>query len=29
MMPPEGTDPTATQTDDGWIVLHSPLTTKR
>ncbi len=28
MMPSEGSEPHASQTDDGWIVLHAPLTTK-
>lgn len=28
MMPPEGAEPRAAQTDDGWIVLYAPLGTK-
>ncbi len=28
MMPPEGAEPSATQTDDGWIVLHGPILDK-
>jgi hypothetical protein len=28
MMPPEEGEPHASQTDDGWIVLHAPITTK-
>ena len=28
MMPPEEGEPHASQTDDGWIVLHAPVTTK-
>lgn len=28
MMPAEGNAASVTQTDDGWIVLHAPLTTK-
>lgn len=28
MMPPEGAEPTATQTDDGWIVLQAPILDK-
>jgi hypothetical protein len=28
MMPPQGADSAVTQTDDGWIVLQAPLTTK-
>lgn len=28
MMPAEGAEPTVTQTEDGWIVLSAPLTTK-
>jgi hypothetical protein len=28
MMPPEGAEPSATQTDDGWIVLHASVVDK-
>lgn len=28
MMPADGEEPHATQTDDGWIVLNAPITTK-
>jgi hypothetical protein len=28
MMPPEGDEGTATQTDDGWIVLHASVSNK-
>lgn len=28
MMPPDVPEPTATQTDDGWIVVQAPLTTR-
>jgi hypothetical protein len=28
MMPPEGEDASATQTDDGWIVLHASVLDK-
>jgi hypothetical protein len=28
MMPPEEGEPHASQTDDGWIMLHAPITTK-
>jgi hypothetical protein len=29
MMPPSGAEPAATQTDDGWIAVQAPVTTKQ